>query len=112
MAHSGSPADDSTAPETPARLRAVADVRAVRTRLQLDGPGRHRARRIRHRRGTADVPGARRRTAAYRRVRQPVSRWADDVRPAATVVRDVGPPRRAHLDALPGATDAIHPVRI
>ena len=75
----------------------------------MDRVNRHR-RSVHHRRGTADVSAARRCPGLDHRVRQTVPRRADDVRPAAALVRGMGASRHADLAALQGAADAVQPV--
>ena len=67
---------------------------------------------VHHHRGPADVPAARRGPRPDRRMRQAISRRADDVRPAAGVVRLVDSPRLAGVAALPGSADAVHAVAV
>ncbi len=78
-----SAARDRAAAAAAAVLPADHQPRAVRAGLQLDGPGRHRRRCLHHRRGTVDVPAARRGDGADHPVRQAVSRRPDVLRPAA-----------------------------
>ena len=93
LAHRRSATDHRAARPASAALGPGGGVRAVRFGLQLDGSGGPVRRRFHHHRGPADVSAARRGARLDRRMRQAISRRADDVRSAAGVVRRRGSAR-------------------
>ena len=92
---------------TPAVLRAD-QYQPVRAGLRLDGPGRRIRRCLHHRRGSADVPAARRAMDLIRRCakRFPGGQMFFDLPP---IIRS-RPERYPRLQELPGAAYAVQSV--